>query len=304
MRIYNKKTFGFGIFALALGLLNIVAGVMTGFDGKGVFLIVLLFLIGAGSLARSLSQKMSREDKLEERDERNQLIDMKSKSLAFRLTQGISFVLGLLFLVSGAVAKDDAIVALGLGFLFTVTISMFGKWGPSSTMKRSCKEDRAMKRIKSRRQMAAGIIALVLALLCFAVLLLAGYQARFLAAGVLALAWSAVSFSLALFPKGHGGGDRGPGRRAGHISGHEVRTYGPADFDLHPVGRLPGQSGPLRRSGAAGPASRRHHALRRSGPPVFHHSGDKSVLGKAGVRPSPLRFRSPDLWDIFSPSPA
>ena len=32
-----------------------------------------------------------------------------------------------------------------------------------------------MKRIKSRRQMAAGIIALVLALLCFAVLLLAGY---------------------------------------------------------------------------------------------------------------------------------
>lgn len=58
-----------------------------------------------------------------------------------------------------------------------------------------------MKRIKSRRQMAAGIIALVLALLCFAVLL-AGYQARFLAAGVLALAWSAISFSLAFSQKG------------------------------------------------------------------------------------------------------
>lgn len=58
-----------------------------------------------------------------------------------------------------------------------------------------------MKRIKSRRQMASGIIALVLALLCFAVLL-AGYQARFLAAGVLALAWSAVSFSLAFSQKG------------------------------------------------------------------------------------------------------
>ena len=58
-----------------------------------------------------------------------------------------------------------------------------------------------MKRIKSRRQMAAGIIALVLALLCFAVLF-AGYQARFLAAGVLALAWSAISFSLAFSQKG------------------------------------------------------------------------------------------------------
>ena len=58
-----------------------------------------------------------------------------------------------------------------------------------------------MKRIKSRRQMASGIIALILALLCFAVLF-AGYQARFLAAGVLALAWSAVSFSLAFSQKG------------------------------------------------------------------------------------------------------
>ena len=58
-----------------------------------------------------------------------------------------------------------------------------------------------MKRIKSRRQMASGIIALVLALLCFAVLF-AGYQARFLAAGVLALAWSAVNFSLAFSQKG------------------------------------------------------------------------------------------------------
>ena len=58
-----------------------------------------------------------------------------------------------------------------------------------------------MKRITSRRQMAAGIIALILALLCFAVLF-AGYQARFLAAGVLALAWSAVSFSLAFSQKG------------------------------------------------------------------------------------------------------
>lgn len=129
MRIYNKKKFAFGVFSLVMGMLNLVTGIITGLDAKGVILIILLFLIGAGSLARSLSQKMSREDKLEERDERNQLIDMKSKSLAFRLTQGISFVLGLLFLVGGAVAKDDSIAALGLGFIFTVTISMFGEMG-------------------------------------------------------------------------------------------------------------------------------------------------------------------------------
>lgn len=129
MRIYNKKKFAYSVFSLSLGLLYLLTGTVSEFDAKDIILIVLLFLIGAGSLARSLSQKMSREDKLEERDERNQLIDMKSKSLAFRLTQGISFVLGLLFLVGGAVAKDDTIAALGMGFIFTVTISMFGEMG-------------------------------------------------------------------------------------------------------------------------------------------------------------------------------
>ena len=52
-----------------------------------------------------------------------------------------------------------------------------------------------MKRIKSRRQLAAGVIALVLALLCFVVMGLRGFQPRYLAAGLLALVWSSVSLS-------------------------------------------------------------------------------------------------------------
>ena len=129
MRIYNKKKFAYGVFSLTLGLLVLVTGIMKGLHAKGAILSILLLLTGAGSLARSLSRKMSREDIVEERDERNRLIDMKTKGLAFRLTEGISYVLGLLFLVSGALAKDDAIVALGLGFILTVTIAMFAEVG-------------------------------------------------------------------------------------------------------------------------------------------------------------------------------
>lgn len=129
MRIYNKKKFVYGVFSLTLGLLLLVTGIMKGLHAKGAILSILLLLTGAGSLARSLSRKMSREDMVEERDERNRLIDMKTKGLAFRLTEGISYVLGLLFLVSGALAKDDAIVALGLGFILTVTIAMFAEVG-------------------------------------------------------------------------------------------------------------------------------------------------------------------------------
>ena len=130
MKICHKKNFWAGVGMLALGILNLATALWRrDLDASAVVLVVALVLLGGGSLLRGLSPKLAREDKTEERDERNQLIDMKSKSLAFRLTQGISFVLGLLFLVSGAVAKDDAIVALGLGFLFTVTISMFGEMG-------------------------------------------------------------------------------------------------------------------------------------------------------------------------------
>ena len=59
-----------------------------------------------------------------------------------------------------------------------------------------------MKRIKSRRQLAAGVIALVLALLCFVVMGLRGFQPRYLAAGLLALIWSVVSLSLAFSQRG------------------------------------------------------------------------------------------------------
>ena len=59
-----------------------------------------------------------------------------------------------------------------------------------------------MKRIKSRRQLAAGVIALVLALLCFVVMGLRGFQPRYLAAGLLALVWSSVSLSLAFSQRG------------------------------------------------------------------------------------------------------
>ena len=59
-----------------------------------------------------------------------------------------------------------------------------------------------MKRIKSRRQLAAGVIALVLALLCFVVMGLRSFQPRYLAAGLLALVWSSVSLSLAFSQRG------------------------------------------------------------------------------------------------------
>ena len=101
----------------------------TGNSYSFIILMVVLLLIGIGEIARSLSKKMAREDKLEAMDERNRLITWKSKSKAFQLTQVISFFLMLILLVMGKVSGYEGFTAMGVGLAFTYTISMFAELG-------------------------------------------------------------------------------------------------------------------------------------------------------------------------------
>ena len=76
---------------------------------------------------RSISQRMAIEDKLEELDERNRLIALKSKSKSFQLTQIISFMLMLALLVMGKVSGYEGFIAMGVGLAFAFAISMFSE---------------------------------------------------------------------------------------------------------------------------------------------------------------------------------
>lgn len=96
-------------------------------DINSIILIVALFAFGFGSIMRSISQRMTKEDKLEELDERNRLITMKSKSKSFQLTQIISFMLMLFFLVMGKVSGYEGFIAMGVGLAFAFAISMFSE---------------------------------------------------------------------------------------------------------------------------------------------------------------------------------
>ena len=171
-----------------------------------------------------------------------------------------------------------------------------------------------MKRIKSRRQMAAGIIALVLALLCFAVLLLAGYQARFLAAGVLALAWSAVSFSLAFSQKGTA---EEIAAQADERDIYLAMKSGHTALRILTYTLWGGCLGCLVLYGGLKLPVLLHAAITLCAVQVllFFITLGQIYTGKSGDRtaafphvketaPRCLLFRSPDLWDIFSPSPA
>ena len=129
MKIYNKKVFASGVFMVALGLLNLITSMMRqDFDINSIILIAALFVLGFGSIMRSISQRMAKEDKLEELDERNRLIALKSKSKSFQLTQIISFVLMLALLVMGKVSGYEGFIAMGVGLAFAFTISMFAEF--------------------------------------------------------------------------------------------------------------------------------------------------------------------------------
>lgn len=128
MKIYNKKSFAEGIFMLALGMLNLIMDLINHkFEIKGVILILALYFLGGGLIIRGLSLKFTKEDKLDKMDERNQLIELKSKSKSFRLTQTISLLLMLTFLIMGKVSGYDGFIAMGVGLAFAFAISMFAE---------------------------------------------------------------------------------------------------------------------------------------------------------------------------------
>ena len=97
------------------------------FSIKSSVLIAVLVVLGFGSILRSVSPRMAKEDKLEELDERNRLITLKSKSKSFQLTQIISFVLMLALLVMGKVTGFEGFIAMGVGLAFAFTVSMFAE---------------------------------------------------------------------------------------------------------------------------------------------------------------------------------
>ena len=128
MKIYNKKVFASGVFEIALGLLSLIADIMKqDFSIKSSVLIAVLVVLGFGSILRSVSPRMAKEDKLEELDERNRLITLKSKSKSFQLTQIISFILMLALLVMGKVTGFEGFIAMGVGLAFAFTASMFAE---------------------------------------------------------------------------------------------------------------------------------------------------------------------------------
>ncbi len=130
MKICHKKNFWAGVGMLALGILNLATALWRrDLDASAVVLVVALVLLGGSSLLRSLSPKLAREDRVEERDERNQLVNWKSRSAALRWTRLLTLGLLALLLVAGKLTGEESLLAMGVGVAFAWAVSLFAEIG-------------------------------------------------------------------------------------------------------------------------------------------------------------------------------
>ena len=90
MKIYHKKNFAWGLFFTLMGIAFLILFFVQGaVRPKSVIFCALSLLIGPGLLLRSLDRRLSCQDKIDERDERNILVRLRTKSTAFSIVQGI-----------------------------------------------------------------------------------------------------------------------------------------------------------------------------------------------------------------------
>lgn len=126
MKIYHKQNFLSGLLMLLLGAGNLVLAFKAGrIPGVATWLVL---IAGAICIYRSLSSKLSREDKLDALDERNQYVLLKAKSKAFQIVQYGSLVLMALFFLMGAAAdpnQADLFISMGTGFGAAFSLAFF-----------------------------------------------------------------------------------------------------------------------------------------------------------------------------------
>ena len=125
MKIYHKKNFKFGLWALFLAALNLAVSMLRGnFDWKDGVLIVLLVCLGIGSLIRSTTERFAKEDKVEEQDERNQLVKLKSRNQAYLISQFLFLAPETALIAAGKLQGKEMLIYIGMGLMAAFFISL------------------------------------------------------------------------------------------------------------------------------------------------------------------------------------
>ena len=127
MKIYNNIKFADGCFFLVLGAA--LAGAMIWkreIDGKSVVLALIALVIGADALVRSLSRRLSYQDKVEALDERNIQVELRARSRTLSLLRGTLMAVLILSLIGALANPEGELVYGGMmvvsGVLYTLSL--------------------------------------------------------------------------------------------------------------------------------------------------------------------------------------
>ena len=122
MKIYHKKNFATGLFFTLLGAAYIVLFLVKGnIEPKSVVFCVLSLLLGPGLLLRSFDKRLSFQDRVDELDERNILVKLRTKSTAFSIVQYTLLGVCALCAVGAIVYQRDPEGQLVLGGMLVVS---------------------------------------------------------------------------------------------------------------------------------------------------------------------------------------
>ena len=122
MKIYHKKNFAAGLFFTLLGIGFLVLFlVKREVQLKSLVCCVFSLLLGPGMLLRSLDRKLSYQDKIDERDERNILVKLRTKSTAFSIVQYLLMGVCVLCAIGAVLYGDNPDGQLALGGMLVVS---------------------------------------------------------------------------------------------------------------------------------------------------------------------------------------
>lgn len=138
MKVYNRKGLIWGIVWTLLAVFNLTHEIISPKEFwlgqiKDVLFSVALLIIGLVGFIRAFSKQATREDKIEEADERNRFVSLKSKAKSFDILQVLLLVAAILFAVVYKVTGNiawipfliSAAVLWNVSFLLDIIASVY-----------------------------------------------------------------------------------------------------------------------------------------------------------------------------------
>ena len=123
MKIYSKKKLISALLFVMIALAGIVVQFMKGFSLELSILAPLLLLFAYRDFRRSFSKEAVKKEFIEQKDERNQLVNQRSNAFAFKIVLIFAASLELVLVILYGIYQENMLIPaiLTLGVIVTVS---------------------------------------------------------------------------------------------------------------------------------------------------------------------------------------